>query len=89
MTRNNEFNATETALQMICNNGMDGVADAICLLLNEAIKIERAQVLGAAPYERNEERRGHANGFKPKTVATSVGEMRLIFLRYVATEWSF
>lgn len=76
MTRKNEFNATERALQMICDNGMEGLAEAIRLLLNEAMKIERSQTLGAAPYERTEERRGYANGFKPKTVATRVGSIR-------------
>ena len=53
MTRNNEFRATETALQVICDNGMDGLAEAIRLLLNEAMKIERSQVLKAEPYERD------------------------------------
>lgn len=76
MTRNNEFNATERALQMICDNGMEGLAEAIRLLLNEAMRIERSQALGAAPYERTEGRRGHANGYKPKTVATRLGAVR-------------
>ena len=76
MTRNNEFNAAETALQMICENGMDGLVEAIRLLLNEAMKIERAQALGAMPYERTDQRRGHANGYKPKTVATRLGAVK-------------
>ena len=76
MTRNNEFNAAETALQMICENGMDGLVEAIRLLSSEAMKIERAQALGAMPYERTEGRRGHANGYKPKTVATRLGAVK-------------
>lgn len=76
MTRNNEFNATETAPEMICDNGMEGVAEAIRVLMNEAMRIERGQTLRAAPYERTEERRGYANGYKAKTVATRVGEIR-------------
>ena len=62
--------------QVICDNGMEGLAEAIRLLLNEAMKIERAQALGAAPYERSEERLGYANGYKPKTVATRLGSVK-------------
>jgi transposase-like protein len=46
-------------------------------LINEAMKLERSQVLGARPYERTPERRGHANGYKPKTVRTRVGELHV------------
>jgi putative transposase len=41
------------------------------------MKIERSDVLGAEPYQRTSERRGHANGFKPKTVNTRVGKVEL------------
>jgi transposase-like protein len=46
-------------------------------LLNEAMKLERSQVLGARPYERTSQRRGYANGYKPKTVHTRVGSLEL------------
>ncbi|NLT69129.1 MAG: IS256 family transposase, partial [Verrucomicrobiaceae bacterium] len=36
-----------------------------------------AYVLQAQPYERSEERLGHANGFKPKSLATRVGQIDL------------
>jgi transposase-like protein len=76
MTRQDEFNAAEQAMQLLADNGMDGLAEAIRILLNEAMRIERSQVLNAGPYERTEERRGHANGYKPKTVSTRVGPIR-------------
>jgi transposase-like protein len=44
-------------------------------LVNEAAKIERAEFLGAAPYERTASRRDYANGFKPKIVLTRLGEV--------------
>jgi transposase-like protein len=37
---------------------------------------ERSQALKAQPYERTDERTGHANGFKPKTLATRVGAIQ-------------
>jgi len=44
-------------------------------VINEAMKLERQKYLRAGPYERTPERRGQANGFKPKTVKTRVGEI--------------
>jgi transposase-like protein len=44
-------------------------------MVNEAMRIERENYLGAKPYERSEDRQGHANGYKPKTVKTRVGEV--------------
>ncbi len=44
-------------------------------MVNEAAKIERAEYLGAQPHERSPERRDHANGFKPKTMLTRMGEI--------------
>ena len=41
------------------------------------MKLERSAVLGARPYERTPQRRGHANGFKPKTVETRLGALEL------------
>jgi hypothetical protein len=38
---------------------------------------ERENVLNAAPYERNEERAGYANGFKPKRYLMGNGVLNL------------
>ena len=61
----------------VLNGGMDSggnpLAGALRILLNEAMKAERTQYMGAEPYERSEESRGYANGFKPKTLNTRVG----------------
>jgi transposase-like protein len=53
------------------------MAQAMQLLLNEVMKVERSEFLGAAPYERSKERRGQANGFKDKVVHTRVGDLEL------------
>ena len=62
-------------LEQFINQGLEGLPDLIRTLVNEAMQIEREQFLGAKPYERSQERRGHANGYKPKTVKTRVGEV--------------
>lgn len=82
MTHQDEANLAEMLLQLLSdrqhdNEGVDYFGAALRLLLNEAMKIERTQVLGAAPYERTAERRGYANGFKPKTIDTRLGHLRL------------
>src|SRR5215207_8823404 len=59
----------------LCAEGSEGMAEAMRLLLNHAMKAERSEALGAAPYERSTTRKGHANGFKPKTLQTRLGEL--------------
>jgi putative transposase len=39
------------------------------------MQAERQQYLKAEPYQHSEEREGHANGYKPKTVQTRVGSI--------------
>ena len=46
-------------------------------LFNLAMGVERSEFLGAEPYERTSQRRGHANGYKDKKISTRVGELRL------------
>jgi transposase-like protein len=77
MTHDAESTALDHVLQLLADQGFDGMAQAIQILLNEAMKLERAEVLGAAPYERAATRRGHANGFKPKTVNSRLGQLQL------------
>lgn len=77
MTRQLHSNSFEEVVELLLENGFDSFADALSILLNEAMKIERSKVLKASPYERNENRTGYANGFKPKRVRTRVGEIQL------------
>ncbi len=81
MTHPNESTTESTQfdlmIQVLDEHGFDGMARAIGILVNEAMKIERSEALGAGPYERTSHRRGYANGFKPKTLATRVGKVEL------------
>lgn len=63
------------ALELLAEQGFEGLAQALEILLNEAMKIERTQALNARPYERTPSRRGQANGFKPKTMQTRLGPL--------------
>jgi putative transposase len=77
MTRqnNDNDNKLEAVMELLIENGFEGFADIMRILLNEAMKIERENALGAAFYERTEKRKGYANGYKPKTVDTRVGRL--------------
>lgn len=77
MTRQEQSNTFNELVQLLAENGFDGMAQAFEILMNEAMKLERSEVLRAAPYERTEERRGYANGFKPKTVDSRLGRLEL------------
>ena len=70
-----ENNPLEAAFAVLLANGLDGAGEALRILINEASKIERAHFLNAQPHERTPERTDYANGFKPKTVMTRVGEL--------------
>jgi len=70
-------NAIQQAVQALSDQGFDGMAQAMELLLNECMKVERQQALGVGPYQRGEARRGQANGFKPKQLKTRVGPLNL------------
>lgn len=77
MTHHMQTTALDQIGQLLADQGFDGLADALRVLLNEVMKIERAATLGASPYQRAEGRTGYANGFKPKTVQTRVGALTL------------
>lgn len=61
----------------LIEQGTEGIKPVLELLLNTAMKIEREQFLGANSHERTEERRGYANGYKPKGIQTRMGALDL------------
>jgi transposase-like protein len=78
MTHHREDTTFASVLETLIENGLDGMAEAMSLLMNEAMRLERSRFLGAEPYERSEERRGHANGYKPKQVRSRAGLLDLL-----------
>lgn len=75
MTYTSNHTIPEEVLELIASQGLEAVTELIRRLINQAMLIEREQHLGAAPYQRSQTRRGHANGFKDKTVQTRVGQI--------------
>jgi len=77
MTYQADSRTLSGVLEVLIENGFDGIAGAMSTLLNEAMKLERANFLEASPYERTSDRIGYANGFKPKRVKSRIGELTL------------
>lgn len=77
MTHPSQPDLLHTVLQLLTTQGSTSLAEGFRLLLNEAMSHERSAALQAQPYERCEQRLGHANGFKPKHLATRVGQVEL------------
>jgi transposase-like protein len=77
MNDTTEDNPMSQIMEIIIAHGLGGMDQAMTILINEAMKIERAQALKASAYERTSERMGYANGFKPKTVKSRLGTLAL------------
>ena len=69
------INPLHEAYACLLSHGLDGAGEALRILVNEASRIERAQHLQASPCERSAQRVDCANGYKPKTVLTRLGEV--------------
>lgn len=65
------------AVELITARGFEGMLEAMQILFNEAMLIERSRYLQVSPYERSEKREDYANGFKSKQLKTRLGELSL------------
>lgn len=77
MTCQEKNTAIASAMELLINNGFDGMAQVFEKLMNTAMQLERERYLKAGSYERTETRQGYANGYKPKAVNTRLGELDL------------
>lgn len=77
MAQQTQHTPIEQALELLTEQGSDGFLEAMRILFNAALLFERERFLQAAPYERTSERRDYANGFKPKSLRTRLGELDL------------
>ena len=72
-----EYKKLLEVAEVIMEKGLSGMPTVMEIILNEAMRIERERHLNASMYERTDERTGYANGYKPKTLKTSVGALTL------------
>lgn len=77
MTYTPKDTAISSLIDQLSNGQDDRFAGALELLLNAAMLMEQRQHLRVEPYERSEERNGHANGYKERSLITRMGELNL------------
>ncbi|MCP5115475.1 MAG: IS256 family transposase [bacterium] len=71
--RKTQDTVIEALMEQLITNGAEDMADLFAGLFDLAMRIERERYLGARHYERTPDRRGYANGSKPKRVDTPAG----------------
>ena len=77
MTRQADPTELDPVVELVAQHGTEVIGQAFSRLLEYAMRLERDDVLGAAPYERTETRRGYANGYKDKTIRTPAGALAI------------
>ncbi len=75
MTYPDDFTLPAELLEQIAAQGFEVLPELIRIVVNAAMQAERQSYVNAAPYQHAPERQGHANGYKPKTVKTRLGEI--------------
>ena len=58
-------------------DGVDLIRDSVRVALQELIELEATERIGAAPYERTEERVAERNGHRPRMLTTKAGDVEL------------
>jgi putative transposase len=69
--------AIEAVLEQLIEHGPEGIATVFARTFEMAMLIERERFLGAGHYERTPDRRGYANGYKPKRIDTPAGTVEV------------
>jgi transposase-like protein len=78
-----------TLMEQLIAEGPDGMAQVFTALFNLAMRLERERFLGAGLYERNPDRRGYANGYKPKKLDTTAGTVTVEVAKAAGTGEAF
>ena len=65
-------------VQEVLLDDPDFIREIVERVLQELLEAEMTEHVGAAPYERSENRAGQRNGYKPRTLRTRVGTLNLL-----------
>ena len=77
MTYQVNDNSERDPMELLIDQGLEGLPEAITTLINQAMILERQRHIQANPYERTTDRKDYANGFKPKKIKTRIGKLAL------------
>lgn len=77
ISNQNDNNLLTRIFKELTDADSEGIKKVLEILLNAAMQIERGHFLKADAHERNDERIGYANGYKPKHINTTLGRLDL------------
>ena len=75
MTYRQDFTLPAELMEQVAEQGLEILPELIRIVVNAAMQAERSEHLQAEPYQHTDERQGYANGYKPKTLHTRVGDI--------------
>jgi transposase-like protein len=75
VTYRNDFTLPAELMEQVAEQGLAILPDLIRMVINAAMQAERSEYLQAEHYQHTPERTGHANGYKPKTLRTRIGDI--------------
>jgi transposase-like protein len=75
MTYRQDFTLPAELMEQVAEQGLEILPELIRIVVNAAMQAERSEHLQAEPYQHTDERRGYANGYKPKTLRTRIGDI--------------
>ncbi len=78
MDEHNQTTQRDPLINLLFDGGLQNALPRIAeILMNAAMLLEREKHTGASPHQRNVERNGYSNGFKPRTFQTGIGALEL------------
>jgi len=77
MTYRENHNVNADLFEPLIDRGLEALPEILTSVLNRAMEIQRSRHLQAEPYERTDDRKGYANGYKPKQLQTRAGKLSL------------
>lgn len=77
MTHEDNYTFSKDFINELIGVGFDYIPEMFRIIRDMVMKAERERYLQAQKYERTEDRLGYANGYKPNTIKSKVGEVTL------------
>jgi putative transposase len=75
VTYRQDFTLPAELMEQVAEQGLEILPELIRIVVNAAMQAERSEYLQAEHYQHTPERMGYANGYKPKTMHTRVGDI--------------
>jgi putative transposase len=75
MTNEEYYSVFDQMIEDLQTDNREGLTKVISSIMNISMRLEQEKAIQASHYERNDDRVGHRNGYKSRTLRTRVGEV--------------